>query len=938
MAIRSLLRQIQARGELAIVVDPECEYVSEFYRPVRGDLILNPVDERCPYWSPWLELSERYYQADAATLAASLIPEPPRGYESGSDHFFRQSSRTLLESLLQVAAPREPQSIPKLLELNRDQLKQALSGTPAYSLIDPGAHEQGAGIIATVANATRPFLYLPPADGRPPWSALEWSEHPEGWLFVTMRDESNSAALPLANLWLDLIVGRLLNSARHRRRVWIVVDELPVLGRQAKLETLVTRGRKRGLAAVLGFQSIAQLRRIYGHEQAAVLASMPSTKLLLRVDEPETAAFIARQIGEREALREEIGMSTAEHGNRFNIHPTRRTEPVVMASEIQRLPKLEGYLCIAGLDRARVKVKPCLPHRRQVEFIPRALPRPVIDERRRRFGGADDESRADSAERDRGRPSEDSGLMLVMSKGALTAAKAETYYEEKYSHDDYYSEKQRVVGQWFGRGAEELGLSGEIATEDFRAVLRGLRPASGEVLVHKANGYDDRRAGWDATFNAPKSVSIQGLVGDDHRLIEAHEKAVSRALVELEQYALSRRRGGSEWVVTGNVVAARFDHIAARPASGVEDGYGPDPHLHTHVVIANMTRRPDGEWRGLDPIEIYRAQSLRHRSLPLRTGPRGSTARIRNQGRGPRRTLGAGRLHARAGDGVLPSSPGHRTDACARRAGGCRGGAEHRASNEALQGSSRRRKSQGGMALTRATIWDRSRASALGLARARAAPTSTSGKSRGSRPPQYRAKTPSARRSLIAVPLKQRRCSTRWAASNSSRYERKASDSSESGRLIAAGEAVNSPRGAYTTPEMIALERGNIELMRAGQGRAAAIGTFERDPPMGERAQLLPDQTAVAETHARVHRLDHLNRRPRRRRENHNCRRDPRIRGRTGIRCLRVRANNACGQVAFGSRCFCQYSCQPPRKAISTRCLKRSLDHRRVEPAPHAPG
>ncbi|MBF6570950.1 MAG: type IV secretion system DNA-binding domain-containing protein [Candidatus Binataceae bacterium] len=380
MAIRSLLRQIQARGELAIVVDPECEYLSEFYRPLRGDLILNPVDERCPYWSPWLELSERYYQADAATLAASLIPEPPRGYESGSDHFFRQSSRTLLESLLQVATPREPQSIPKLLELTRDQLKQALSGTPAYSLIDPGAHEQGAGMIATVANATRSLLYLPPADGRLSWSALEWSEHPEGWLFVTMRDESNSAALPLANLWLDLIVGRLLNSASDRRRVWIVVDELPVLGRQAKLETLVTRGRKRGLAAVLGFQSIAQLRRIYGHEQAAVLASMPSTKLLLRVDEPETATFIARQIGEREALREEIGISTAEHGNRYNLHPARRTEPVVMASEVQRLPKLEGYLCIAGLDRARVKVKPCVPRRRQVEFIPRALPRPVIDE------------------------------------------------------------------------------------------------------------------------------------------------------------------------------------------------------------------------------------------------------------------------------------------------------------------------------------------------------------------------------------------------------------------------------------------------------------------------------------------------------------------------------------------------------------------------------
>jgi conjugative relaxase-like TrwC/TraI family protein len=198
-----------------------------------------------------------------------------------------------------------------------------------------------------------------------------------------------------------------------------------------------------------------------------------------------------------------------------------------------------------------------------------------------------------------------------MSKGALTAAQAETYYEEKYSHDDYYSEKHRVVGQWFGHGAEELGLSaGDIASEDFRPVLRGLHPASGEILVHKANGYDDRRAGWDATFNAPKSVSIQGLVGGDDGLIEAHRKAVSRALEELEYYALSRRRGGSEWVVTGNIVAARFDHVAARPASSVEDGYGPDHHLHTHVVLANMTRRPDGEWRGLDPVEIYRAQNF----------------------------------------------------------------------------------------------------------------------------------------------------------------------------------------------------------------------------------------------------------------------------------------------------------------------------------------
>jgi conjugative relaxase-like TrwC/TraI family protein len=99
--------------------------------------------------------------------------------------------------------------------------------------------------------------------------------------------------------------------------------------------------------------------------------------------------------------------------------------------------------------------------------------------------------------------------MLVMSKGALSAGQAATYYEEKYSRDDYYTEQQRVAGRWFGKAAAELGLTGEIATEDFRVALSGLNPKTGETLVHAAQRAGERRAGWDATFNAPKSVSVQ---------------------------------------------------------------------------------------------------------------------------------------------------------------------------------------------------------------------------------------------------------------------------------------------------------------------------------------------------------------------------------------------------------------------------------------------
>ena len=71
--------------------------------------------------------------------------------------------------------------------------------------------------------------------------------------------------------------------------------------------------------------------------------------------------------------------------------------------------------------------------------------------------------------------------MLVMSKGALSAAQAETYYAEKYSQDDYYTEDRKITGRWFGRGAAVLGLQGEVAQEDFRAVLRGFNPVAVKV-------------------------------------------------------------------------------------------------------------------------------------------------------------------------------------------------------------------------------------------------------------------------------------------------------------------------------------------------------------------------------------------------------------------------------------------------------------------------
>jgi len=248
-----------------------------------------------------------------------------------------------------------------------------------------------------------------------------------------------------------------------------------------------------------------------------------------------------------------------------------------------------------------------------------------------------------------------------MSKGALSLSQAETYYDEKYARDDYYTEDRTVEGEWFGRAAAALGLTGTAARTDFTAILRGVDPRSGIELVAKAQGREQRRAGWDATFSAPKSVSIQALLGDDPRLIEAHREAVTAALGELQTYAQARRRRGQEWVITANFAAVQFDHLAARPwLTGCEKGYAPDPQLHTHVVIANLTQRPDGAWRSLEPLEISARKAGRRRW----TGPilqsacknwatASSSPAVAANGSSPR-------VHARSDHGVFEPPPGYR--------------------------------------------------------------------------------------------------------------------------------------------------------------------------------------------------------------------------------------------------------------------------------------
>jgi conjugative relaxase-like TrwC/TraI family protein len=114
----------------------------------------------------------------------------------------------------------------------------------------------------------------------------------------------------------------------------------------------------------------------------------------------------------------------------------------------------------------------------------------------------------------------------------------------------------------------------------------------------------EHRAGWDATFSAPKSVSLTALVGGDDRVRDAHREAVNVALNELERYTQARIGGNQPAEMTGQFVAAKFEHDTARPV----DGYAA-PQLHTHSVIFNMSERENGQMRALQERSFFASQS-----------------------------------------------------------------------------------------------------------------------------------------------------------------------------------------------------------------------------------------------------------------------------------------------------------------------------------------
>lgn len=375
VCIKELLDQIRTRGDRAIIYDKSCDYVRSFYE--RGDVILNPLDERTASWHLWNECRD---SADYDSLAAALMPMPA----GTTDPFWINAARIIFAAAARQMQGQENRSMLNLLKslLTADlaMMEQFLRGTEAATLVSEKIEKTAISIKSVLATYLKSLKYVKDADN--PFSIREWvqddSQNGTGnWLFISSLSDRHETLKPLISMWLDLAANALMSlTPSSTRRIWIVFDELPSLHKLPYLPEAFAESRKFGGCLVAGMQSIAQLRKIYGMNAAEEISTLCNTRIFFREPSAESALWVSKELGlsEVEEMKEGISYSESSMRSGISLAKHRHQKEVVNTSEIMRLDNLEAYVRLPGkIPITKIKLKYKERSESNIPFIPRKI-------------------------------------------------------------------------------------------------------------------------------------------------------------------------------------------------------------------------------------------------------------------------------------------------------------------------------------------------------------------------------------------------------------------------------------------------------------------------------------------------------------------------------------------------------------------------------------
>lgn len=360
VALLDLITQARAKGQRAVVFDLTGVFISHFYDPER-DVILNPMDDRCPQWSLFDECStiSEFHAASEA-----LIPSDG----GGNDQFWVLGARSIfMEScmaLVRAGTPTNAALAERLMTADLSEVHKLVEGTLAEPMTSPEAAKMAISIRA-VLNANAHALMLLPTSG-PRFSIRDWVQGKDGAkpgsiLFVSARYVDMGMLSKLLTLWMNIGMHTLMSMTRSSAlRLWFMMDELGALHRLPALEQGLQTARNFGGAIVTGIHTFDKLKEVYGEEVARTLASLSRTKLLLACGDKETAEWCSDFIGKQEIIEVDEGYSYGHDSARDAVTSSSKTtmKTLVLPDELTNRSGLGGCIKFPdGFPAAQITLK-----------------------------------------------------------------------------------------------------------------------------------------------------------------------------------------------------------------------------------------------------------------------------------------------------------------------------------------------------------------------------------------------------------------------------------------------------------------------------------------------------------------------------------------------------------------------------------------------------
>jgi hypothetical protein len=333
------------------------EVIARFYRPERGDVILNPTDDRCAHWNI---SSEGHNLATYKTVMTSLFPPPV--VRDPTAMIFNEWTVSLGAYLLDQFRP-DTETLGAWIA-NYPEIERRVQGTIHQYTLPSNSPQQRAGVLGTLALAGDPLWMMPSVtEGRGEFCIREWTKDPVGWVFISSDSNTRDALRPLISMWMDLFILGLLSS-KTTKRTKLVYDELHTLLTLTRLHDGITMLRSAGHQIIASIQNQEQLKHLYG-DQTRTILSKAYTKWIFATSDPDSADLLERIGGKRKLLRLE---QTRNQGWRFYQRDRNSSrivevvEPAINATQIKGMGDLHAYFVQRGFKNRMVIVPVEIPY------------------------------------------------------------------------------------------------------------------------------------------------------------------------------------------------------------------------------------------------------------------------------------------------------------------------------------------------------------------------------------------------------------------------------------------------------------------------------------------------------------------------------------------------------------------------------------------------